>query len=188
MEPTAGLDPRDVVSVCARLFEVDLDARSDVQLADDLRDLQLLRNMVDGEFVRRLAVFDARGSARADHSVSTKSWLRTQLRLSPSAASGHVGVARFARDRGALGLAMTCGDISYEHATAVERAVGKLPEAAKKQAEELLSRAASTMHRVICRSLPRRSARLSRPRRSSPTRSPPTTGAISTSPGRSTTW
>jgi hypothetical protein len=34
MEPTAGLDPRVAVSVCARLFEADLDTRSDVQLAD----------------------------------------------------------------------------------------------------------------------------------------------------------
>jgi hypothetical protein len=41
---------------------------------------------------------------------------------------------------------MTCGDISCERATVVERAVDKLPGAAKKQAEQLLARAARTMH------------------------------------------
>ena len=146
MSTTVATDPSDAVAVCARLFETDLGERADLQLADDLRELQQLRNLLDGEFLRRLAAFDARGGAAAEHVLSTKAWLRGALHLSPSTASGHVTVARHLRDGGPLALATACGDLSYEHAVVIHRAVSAVPEEQRDEAEQILTDTARFVH------------------------------------------
>ncbi|MDQ1702270.1 MAG: hypothetical protein QOF57_1522 [Frankiaceae bacterium] len=146
MPTTAGTETRDAVALCARLFETELSERSDLQLADDLRDLQQLRNLIDGELLRRLGAFDARGGAAAEHVLSTQSWLRGVLHLSPSAAGGHVAVARRLRDGGPLALAAACGDVSYEHAVVINRAVSAVPEQQRHEAEAILTDTARFVH------------------------------------------
>jgi hypothetical protein len=143
---TPTVEPRDAVALCARLFETDLGARSDLQLADDLRELHQVRNLLDGEVLRRLAVFDGRGAAVAEHVLSTQAWLRGVLHLSPTAASGHVAVARRMRDGGPLATATACGDLSYEHAVVIDRAVAAVPSRLRAEAEQILADTARFVH------------------------------------------
>src|SRR3954452_22676408 len=124
MTETGPADLRLLLQQGAALFSTDLDGRPDLQLADDLRDLHRLRNLIDGELLRRLSVFDARGGAAAEHVLSTKAWLRGSLHLSHSAASGHVAVARRIRDSGGpLAVTLAGGELSYEQAIVIERGV-----------------------------------------------------------------
>src|SRR4051795_12056275 len=146
MPTTTTCELSNALAVCARLFETDLTDRSDLELADDLRGLQELRNMLDGEFLRRLAVFDARGAAAAEHVLSTKAWLRGMLHLSPSAASGHVAVARRVRDAVPLAVGVGSGDLSYEHAVVIQRTVDAVPAEHRAEAEETLADIARFLH------------------------------------------
>ncbi|MDQ1724766.1 MAG: hypothetical protein QOG52_1794 [Frankiaceae bacterium] len=138
MEIPSSLEPVQAVAVLDRLLDADLDTRSDTQLADDLRELQVLRNRLDGEFARRLGAFDARGGAASEHSLSTKAWLRGNCHLSSTVASGRVAIARRLRTEGPLQRALRAGLVSYEHAVVVTHALDRLPAAAVSAAEEIL--------------------------------------------------
>jgi hypothetical protein len=142
MEATAVVDPRTVVELLDGLLGQDVSGSDDLSLADDLTVLQLARNLLDAEFLRRLAVFDARGGAATDHALSTQSWLRSQCRLSATAARGRVVVARRLREAGPLADVMVSGQISYEHAVVAAQALDKLPAAYRPEAEGVLMMAA----------------------------------------------
>ena len=132
------VDPVEALRVLDGLLDADLDARSDGELADDLRALQLLRNRLDGEFTRRLGVFDARGGAAGEHALSTQAWVRSQCLLAPSTAHGRVALARRVRTVGPLQEALRSGSLSYEHAVVITRALDALPVAAAGPAEAIL--------------------------------------------------
>ncbi len=144
----------DVLASARRLLSTDVNDLSDQLLAEDIRTLQVLRNIVDAEMLRRLGAFDARGGAAADHFLSTQAWVRHNCRVSATTAHGRVILARRLRAQSLQGLAlhehslhaaMTAGGISYEHAVTISRAVDKLPPAAHTAAEQLLVEAAPGM-------------------------------------------
>ena len=140
---TAAGDPMGVLGALVGLAAAEVDGRPTSVLADDLRALQEARNRVDAEFVRRLAVFDARGGAGVEHAASTQSWLRGECRLSASAAAGHVRVARRVYAGGSLAGRLADGDVSYQAAVVVATAVDKLPEVVQDRAESFLARVAA---------------------------------------------
>jgi hypothetical protein len=140
VEAAVLTEPSQLLAALDGLLMADVGARDDAALADDLRVLQVLRNRLDGEFLRRLGVFDARGGAGCEHVLSTQAWLRSRCRLSAAAAAhGRVAVARRLRAGGPLADAVRAGDVSYEHAVVAARAVDALPVERRGPAEEILT-------------------------------------------------
>ena len=75
----------------------DLDQLSEAALATDMVRLRRHLDGLEGEWLRRLAAVHARGAAGADQdqpALSTASWLRNRLRMSPGAARSAVRTAR----------------------------------------------------------------------------------------------
>jgi hypothetical protein len=90
---------------------------------------------------------DARGAAGAEQgtpAASTASWLRGRLHLGASAASSCLRTAR-ALFRGPLtetAQALTAGEISAAHASALAHGTGDLPDHVRREAEPVLVEAA----------------------------------------------
>ena len=139
-------EPAGVTAVLDAFVAADLDARPDLQLADDLRELAMLRNRVDAEFARRLGAFDARGAAAADGAFSTAAWLRINCLMSPATASSRVHLARQLHGGGPLADAMGAGVVSQEHAVVIAYALTQLPAGAADAAEQILTLAATGVH------------------------------------------
>jgi hypothetical protein len=75
----------------------DLDRLAEVALAEDITRLRQHLDRMEGQWLRRVAAFDARGAAGADQdqpALSTASWLRRRLRMSAGAARSAVRTAR----------------------------------------------------------------------------------------------
>lgn len=139
------LDPAEALEVLDRLLDADLGSRTDGQLADDLRAMQLMRNRLDGEIARRLGVFDARGGAGSEHALSTQSWVRHNCLVSAATAAGRVALARRLRTESPLQRGLRSGSLSYEHAVVITRTLDKLPEASVAPAEQILVATAHTI-------------------------------------------
>ncbi len=116
----------------------DLDACTDDALSGDLLDLRTAADRIEAQWLRRLAAFDARGSAAADGASSTAAWLRRACRLAPGAARERVVVARALTRMHATAAELAAGDISYRHAALITTAVTELPEAAQQSTESIL--------------------------------------------------
>jgi len=63
-------------------------------LGEQIAGLFMLRNRMDAEITRRVAVLDRTQGFAAFDAHSTGAWLRSEVRLSPNAAAEHVRVAR----------------------------------------------------------------------------------------------
>jgi Domain of unknown function (DUF222)/HNH endonuclease len=115
--------------------------------ADRILELQRLLNQLEGHWLQELAEVDARGAAGAEGGVqaaSTASWLRHRLRMADSAASSAVRTAR-ALFRGPLAAtadALTSGEISVAHASALAHGTHELPDHTTAEAEPALLEAA----------------------------------------------
>lgn len=72
----------------------DLTGADPLVLAADLVELQRQRDRLEGELLRRLAVFDGRRSSEEFGAQSTQRWLRGHLRLDAGAAATLVRTAR----------------------------------------------------------------------------------------------
>jgi len=98
-----------------------------VPVADLPTDVEVLlraRNMVDGELLRRLLVCDRSGEAARLGGGSTVGWLADAGRLDHRHASSLVRTARGLADRlPATATALSTGDITFEHARVLDRAV-----------------------------------------------------------------
>jgi len=121
----------------------DLDQLADTALAEDLLDLRQQLDGLEGQWLRRLAVVDARAAAGAEQgerAASTASWLRRRRRLSVEVAHSPVRTAR-ALFRGALpetAAALCAGDSSPAHAKAVADGTRQLPDHLILEAEPVL--------------------------------------------------
>jgi len=83
-----------------------------------------LRNEVDGELLRELLVCDRSGEAARLGGGSTVGWLADAGRLDHRHASSLVRTARGLADRlPAIATALSTGDITFEHARVLNRAV-----------------------------------------------------------------
>jgi Domain of unknown function (DUF222) len=120
---------------------------SDAELAGEVLALRRLANQLEGAWLRRLALVDARGAAGAEaglQAASTAGWLRATLRLSPAGAGRAVRTAR-ALHRGPLpgtADALARGELSAEHAAVLAEATNDLPAARVAEAEGVLVDAA----------------------------------------------
>jgi hypothetical protein len=70
-----------VKAAIAVLRSEDPGSATDIGLAAELHDLHWAMEQLNGEWLRRLAAFDARGGAVADGHLTTASWLREQCLL-----------------------------------------------------------------------------------------------------------
>jgi hypothetical protein len=119
----------------------------DAQVASEVLALRRLADQLDGVWLRRLAMVDARGAAGAEAGVragSTAGWLRAALRLSPAGAGRAVRTAR-ALHRGPLpatARALAHGEVSVEHAVVLADTTHDLPPARVAEAEGVLVDAA----------------------------------------------
>ncbi len=120
----------------------DVSQRDSLSLAAELHDLHWLMEQLGGEFLRRLAAFDANGGALADGHLTTASWLRDQCLLTPAAASQRVAGARAVRDETPVGNALAEGAISLAHAGVIRAGVRSLPAAVAGTVETILVNAA----------------------------------------------
>ncbi len=120
----------------------DLGAFPDAALAADLADLRVAVDRLEAQWLRRLAVFDARGAAAADGAVCTAAWLRRACRLAPGAARERVVVARQLTDLPTTAAELAAGDISYRHAALIATATAELPAGDTGPTESILLAAA----------------------------------------------
>jgi hypothetical protein len=136
-----------LAAAVAELAADDPGVLGDGQLAGEVLALRRLADQLEGAWLRRLALVDARGAAGAEvgvQAVSTAGWLRATLRLSPAGAGRAVRTAR-ALHRGPLGGtadALAHGALSVEHATVLAETTHDLPAARVAEAERVLVDAA----------------------------------------------
>jgi hypothetical protein len=130
-----------------RLAAQDLDGLADAALIERARVLRGLGDRLEGQWLRTLAVIDARGAAGAEDGVpagSTAGWLRARLRLSAGTAHRLVRTAR-ALYRGPLtqtGQALVEGEVSLAHAQVLAHGTQELPDQVAREAEPVLLAAA----------------------------------------------
>ena len=140
-----GLEP--LAEVVDDLATQDLKGLSDAARAERVRILRWLVDRLEGQWLRELAALDARGAAGADQGIqapSTASWLRNRLRMGATAASSAVRTAR-ALFRGPLNRtaqAVTAGELSVAHASALAHGTSALPTQTTAKAEPVLVAAA----------------------------------------------
>jgi len=99
--------------------EVPVGSSTDAGLGTDLVDIQAAIARLEAQWLRRLAVFDARDGSAADGALSTAAWLRARCRLAPGAATERVGLARALREAPVTEAALAAGSIGYRPAVLV---------------------------------------------------------------------
>src|SRR5512135_2416848 len=127
----AGADPVALLSAAvAGLAAVDVRQCSDAELGEQIVALTGLAARVEGERLRRLAVFDGRGAGGGSRGGSTAGWLGWQTRSGPRQAARTVRLAReLDRRLPATAAALVAGQISVGHAEALARGTADLAEA-----------------------------------------------------------
>jgi Domain of unknown function (DUF222) len=145
IEGASGLER--LAAAVDELAAQDLTELPDAQAARRVLVLRGLLERLQGQWLRELAVVDARGAAGADlgtRAESTAGWLRGRLRAGATQASGWVRVAR-ALFRGPLagtGQALAAGEITSAHAAVLAVGTQDLPAPTAAQAEPVLLEAA----------------------------------------------
>jgi Domain of unknown function (DUF222) len=125
----------------------DLDGLSDAVRAERVLGLRRLLDRLEGHWLRELAGVDARGAAGAEEGVpapSTAGWLRVRLLMGATAAGSLVRTARalFRGPLTATAQALTDGELSTAHATALAVGTQELPHQVTVEAEPVLLAAA----------------------------------------------
>ena len=108
---------------------------------DELVQLRRLCNQLEAEITRRVAAFDSAHGYSPDY-LSTQSWLRGECKLSPSAASERVRVARKLSDLTQTADAFASGDIGFQHAALITRVADETGEQFDVEAETIFVTAA----------------------------------------------
>jgi Domain of unknown function (DUF222) len=132
-------------SAIDELAAEDLDCTPTAALADDLVELARLEERIHAEWMRRLAVFDARRGSDDDDVLSTQCWVRRQCRLTPGAARERLSVARRLRELPATATAFAAGEIGYGHVRLLSAAAGAVDGAVWAESEPILVDAARSL-------------------------------------------
>jgi hypothetical protein len=136
---------RELDLALARLRDEALEAVPASSIGDDLVVLKRHINACEAEFTRRLIRFDTGQGYTATCSVSAAAWLRSECRLSGSAASDRVEVSRRLASLPDTTKAFAEGEISYQHAALIARTAEKLGDKMEAQAEAILVNAAKEL-------------------------------------------
>jgi hypothetical protein len=148
---TYSTGPPDEVTALAAAVEAlatqDLAGLADSVRAERVLVLRRLLDRLEGHWLGELAAVDARGAAGAEQDLpaaSTAGWLRSRLRMGPSAATSLVGTARtlFRGPLTATARAVTEGEVSVAHARVLAHATHELPDHLTAEAEPVLLEAA----------------------------------------------
>ncbi|WP_178380148.1 DUF222 domain-containing protein, partial [Cryptosporangium aurantiacum] len=117
----------------------DLTGGSDGALCERVRELYRIRSQVDAALVAAVGVVHQRGAVEYDGAVSTKSWLRARLHVSPVESSELVDVARHLPDDPVFAEAFRAGRVSRAHVLVAARLAKKVgPDLADEAADALL--------------------------------------------------
>src|SRR5215472_1957852 len=96
-------------------------------LGEQIAGLFMLRSRMDAEITRRVAVFDRTQGFAAFDSHSTGAWLRSEVRVSPNAASEQVRVARQLDRLPEVGRAFAAGEVNLQHVQTITRVLEEAP-------------------------------------------------------------
>jgi Domain of unknown function (DUF222) len=132
-------------SAIDELAAEDLDATPTAVLADDLVELARARERLDAEWMRRLAVFDARRGADDDDVLSTECWVRRHCGLTPGAARERVSLARRLGELPETAAAFAAGEIGYGHVRQLSAAADDVDGEVWAGSESILVDAARTL-------------------------------------------
>ncbi|SHN47773.1 DUF222 domain-containing protein, partial [Cryptosporangium aurantiacum] len=117
----------------------DLTGDSDGALCERTRELYRIRSQIDAALVATVGVVHQRGAVEYDGAVSTKSWLRARLQVSPVESSELVDVARHLPDDPVFAEAFRAGRVSRAHVLVAARLAKKVgPDLAGEAVEALL--------------------------------------------------
>ncbi|WP_178379975.1 DUF222 domain-containing protein, partial [Cryptosporangium aurantiacum] len=117
----------------------DFTGGSDGALCERVRELYRIRSQVDAALVAAVGVVHQRGAVEYDGAVSTKSWLRARLHVSPVESSELVDVARHLPDDPAFAETFRAGRVSRAHVLVAARLAKKVgPDLADEAADALL--------------------------------------------------
>jgi Domain of unknown function (DUF222) len=131
-------------SVLEELSADDLRFASDDELEADFAELERAAGAVEGELARRAAEMDRRGSFRRDGYLSISAWLAHRFRMTFSAATQLVRVARALEHMPRAREALAGGEISRS-AAAVLAAAREVDPAEFSRVEEALVDTAGTL-------------------------------------------
>lgn len=106
---------RSTTGVAGAPASADLGSLSDGALLDHLRELQQDLCRRDAAFTQTLALAHARGAGDFDGCVSTRAWLKSQLRVSQRAATIHIDVATALADLPRFAELFQTGQVNLEH-------------------------------------------------------------------------
>jgi len=112
----------------------DVNGRPETGLGADLVGLRKAADLIEAEFSRRLGRFDRLRSGTRQ-AVSLVSWLCMHCRLSAPAAAERIEVARQLPSIPVTGAALSKGEIGYQHARVLARAVVDMGAEAVRAAE-----------------------------------------------------
>ncbi|HEX6348238.1 MAG TPA: DUF222 domain-containing protein [Candidatus Dormibacteraeota bacterium] len=96
------------------------------------------RCRLDAEFTRRFAVFEKRDGFTADDALSGAAWLRAHCHMDAGAAADRVFTARKLQSLPETEAAFGAGEINYEHARVIARAVESCGSEAVLEHEKVL--------------------------------------------------
>ncbi|WP_178380149.1 DUF222 domain-containing protein, partial [Cryptosporangium aurantiacum] len=117
----------------------DLTGDPDGALCERTRELHRVRSQIDAALVAAVGVVHQRGAVEYDGAVSTKSWLRARLHVSPVESSELVDVARHLPDDPVFAEAFRAGRVSRAHVLVAARLAKKVgPDLADEAVNALL--------------------------------------------------
>ena len=119
----------------------DLTSLPDARAEEEFTELHRLREMVDAEYLRRLADMDRRATYRRDGHLSTVAWLIAAFALAGGAARELVRVARALRDMPGARRAFESGQISSSSIRALASAREAAPDSYAVSEEDLVDAA-----------------------------------------------
>lgn len=132
-----------LTAAIAQLAAEDTFRLDDDEIGESLVEIRRCIAQLEGEFVRRLRVFDARVGWATEKARSLKCWLQLRCRLSAGAAKARIVVSRRLPELPATQAALAAGQIDFPHAHAIAAGTAGLPEKAVRESEHVLVAAAS---------------------------------------------
>src|SRR5690348_14439874 len=131
----AADEPLDKVSAW-----IDELAAEDLQYVEGAKLVRIWKERcrLDAEFTRRFAVFEKRDGFTSDGALSGAAWLRAHCHMDAGAAGDRVFTARKLLSLPETEAAFGAGEINYEHARLIARAVDSCGSEAVLEHEKVL--------------------------------------------------